>query len=233
MPQKQFSEKLDDLTQRLLTMSHEVEEMVDSAVRLAIRKNGKSPGEIDAIDEEIDREEVAIEETAIELLALHQPMATDLRIIVTILKINTDLERIGDHGVNIAHAVRRLREAGEVPPIPPELEEMSRLARGMLQDALDAFLQRNADQAREVLARDDRVDGLQESSIRVMLTHMLKEDISACLQVILISRNIERIADLATNIAEDVVYMVRGQTIRHGRGEDEASASEEPEDPGS
>lgn len=231
MPQKQFSEKLDDLTQRLLTMSHEVEEMVDSAVRLAIRKNGKSPGEIDAIDEEIDREEVAIEETAIELLALHQPMATDLRIIVTILKINTDLERIGDHGVNIAHAVRRLRKAGEVPPIPPELEEMSRLARGMLQDALDAFLKRNADQAREVLARDDRVDRLQESSIRVMLTHMLKEDISACLQVILISRNIERIADLATNIAEDVVYMVRGQTIRHGHGEDDASDPEEPEVP--
>lgn len=216
MPQKQFDEKLDELTQRLLNMSHRVEELVDSAVALAVREDGASVASIRQGDREIDQAEVAIEENCIELLALHQPMATDLRHIVTILKINNDLERIGDHAVNIANAVDRLRKVGEFPPVPPELEEMSRLSRHMLRDALDAFMHRNDEEAEAVMVRDDRVDSLHESVFRVMLTHMLDRNVSACLQVILISQNLERIADLATNVGEDVVYMVRGTISRHG-----------------
>ncbi len=216
MTQKPFDEKLDELTRRLLTMSHRVEELVDGAVDLAVRREGSEPEEIWDGDEEIDRAEVAIEETCVELLALHQPMATDLRQLVTILKINNDLERIGDHAVNIANAVDRLRKAGEFPPIPPQLEEMSRLSRGMLRDALDAFVHRNDEEAMAVMRRDDRVDDLHESVFRVMLTHMLDQNVSACLQVILVSQNLERIADLATNIGEDVVYLVRGTISRHG-----------------
>ena len=216
MPQKQFDERLEDLTRRLLDMSHDVEELVDTAVALAVREDGADPADVWEGDSRVDREEVAIEEQCVELLALHQPMATDLRQIVTILKINNDLERIGDHAVNVANAVSRLRELGEFPPIPPELEEMSRISRGMLRDALDAFVHRSDEEAVAVLRRDDRVDDLHESVFRVMLTHMLDRNVSACLQVILISQNVERIADLATNIGEDVVYLVRGTISRHG-----------------
>jgi phosphate transport system protein len=226
MPQKQFDEKLDELSQRLLTMSHRVEELVDKAVALAVREDGEDPEDVREGDQEIDRAEVAIEETCIELLALHQPMATDLRQLVTILKINNDLERIGDHAVNVANAVERLRQVGEFPPIPPELEEMSRLSREMLRDALDAFVHRDDEEAKNVLVRDDRVDSLHESVFRIMLTHMLDRNVSACLQVILISQNLERIADLATNIGEDVVYLVRGTISRHGGPEDREGREE-------
>jgi len=222
MAHTHFDDKLEALKQRLLAMSNEVEELVADATSIAAREDGREPQEIVAADRDIDEIEVEIEEDSIELLALHQPMASDLRVIVTVLKINNDLERIGDHAVNIAQAVSRLREARHYPPIPTELPEMSRLAREMLRDALDAFLRGDAAAAEDVLRRDDRVDGLQGSLVRVMLTHMLEEEISACLQVILIGRNLERIADLATNISEDVVYMVRGQTIRHGRARQEA-----------
>ncbi len=225
MPQKQFDERLEELTRRLLDMSHRVEDLVDMAVALAVREDGADPSDVWEGDAEVDREEVRIEEQCVELLALHQPMASDLRQIVTILKINNDLERIGDHAVNVANAVDRLREIGEFPPIPPELEEMSRLSRGMLRDALDAFVHRSDDEAVAVMRRDDRVDDLHESVFRIMLTHMLDRNVSACLQVILISQNLERIADLATNIGEDVVYLVRGTISRHGGAEEEATGS--------
>ncbi len=218
MPPEGFHEQLDELKQRLQAMSHEVETLVDRAVNLAVGDSDETPKDIKKADHAIDAEEVAIEETCIELLALHQPMASDLRELVTILKINNDLERIGDHAVNIAAGVRRLRKTKSHPPFPPELEEMSRIARAMLREALDAFVHRNAEEAVKVGAMDDRVDALEDSVFRVMLTHMGEHNISACLQVILIARNIERIADLATNIGEDVVYMVRGTTIRHRGG---------------
>ena len=216
MAHKQFDERLTDLQRRLLAMSHEVENQVDESVSMAMGSGDATLDEIYAADDAIDAEEVGIEEGCIELLALHQPMAGDLRLLVTILKVNTDLERIGDHAVNIAEAAIRLRESTDRPPRPPELEEMSRIARSMLRRALDAMVHRNADEAAAVMAEDDRVDGLHESVFRVMLTHMLEGSLTACLQVILISRNIERIADLATNICEDVIFMVRGTTVRHG-----------------
>ena len=214
MAQKQFDERLDHLVQRLLSMSHQVEQIVGQATDFTSGGSG-SVDEILEFDKRIDQEEVNVEEESIELLALHQPMATDLRLIVTVIKINNDLERIGDHAVNIAEAAERIRKARERPDIPPELEEMAHAATAMLRDALDAFVHRNATEAQAVRDRDDFVDRLHESVIRIMLTHMLQSDVSACLQVILISRNLERIADLATNIAEDVVFMVRGITVRH------------------
>ena len=220
-PKEHFDSQLDALKQRLLDMSHSVEEQVGEAVSLATRQESIEPEVILERDAEIDDEEVAIEETAIELLALHQPMAIDLRTIVTILKINNDLERVGDHAVNIAEAVLRLRDKGQYPPVPPQLEEMNRLSRGILRDALDAFVNLDAETARQLGARDDEVDALHESVFRVMLTHMLDHDISACLQMLLISRNIERIADHAVNIGEDVVYLVQGRTIRHTGGKEE------------
>ena len=179
MAHKQFDERLEELRQLLHRMSHDIEELVSRAVSLV-----GSPGieaEARAIveaDSAIDATEVEIEEAAIELLALHQPMAIDLRVLVTILKINNDLERVGDHGVNIAEAAMRLAKLKHQVPIPPELEEMSRMACEMLGDALDAFVQQNEEEARAVGARDDRVDQLQDSLFRVMLTHMTEYNIS-------------------------------------------------------
>lgn len=219
MPHKHFDERLADLEQRLLAMSHKVEGLVEESVSMVMDSGDAKIEEIYAADHKIDAEEVGIEEGCIELLALHQPMAGDLRLIVAILKVNSDLERIGDHAVNIAEAAVRLRNSAERAPRPPELDEMSRIARQMLRRALDALVHRNAGEAATVMAEDDRVDGLHESVFRVMLTHMLEGSLTACLQVILISRNIERIADLATNICEDVIFMVRGTTVRHGGAE--------------
>ncbi|TFG65758.1 MAG: phosphate signaling complex protein PhoU [Gemmatimonadales bacterium] len=218
MSQKVFGERLDQLKRRLLEMSSSVEGIVQASMDLALEGAG-SVDKILKLDLLIDAEEVGIEEETIELLALHQPMAGDLRLLVTILKINSDLERIGDHAVNIAEAADRLRSTPRRPAMPPELSEMSGIALGMLRDALDALVHRNAAEAQDVRKRDDRVDRLHESVFRVMLTHMLETDISACLQVILIGRNLERVADLAENIAEDVVFMVEGVTVRHGGGE--------------
>lgn len=226
MSHKHFDERLQELTESLHRMSHDIEALVERAVSLVDRAEVEDEaGAIQEADEEIDRTEVEIEETAIELLALHQPMARDLRVLVTILKINNDLERVGDHAVNIAEAAQRLSRLEKPVPVPPELEEMGRMSREMLRDALDAFVHENPDEARTVGERDDRVDQLQDSLFRIMLTHMTEHNISGCLQVILIGRNLERIADLATNIGEDVVYMVRGQTIRHRGGDgDEVSS---------
>jgi phosphate transport system protein len=222
MSHKVFSDRLERLEQRLLEMSYSVQKLVELALGYALTGEGGVEPVLNG-DEAIDAEEVGIEEECIELLALHQPMASDLRLLVTILKINNDLERIGDHAVNIAEAGERLRESTQPPAMPPEVAEMSRIAGEMLRDALDALLHRSAEEAQDVRARDDRVDALHESVFRVMLTHMLEANISACLQVILISRNLERIADLATNVAEDVVFMVEGITVRHrGKSAQEA-----------
>ncbi len=223
MSHKVFAERLERLEGRLLEMSYSVQSLVEEAVSCALSGGGDAATVVEG-DKRIDREEVAIEEECIELLALHQPMASDLRLLVTILKVNSDLERIGDHAVNIAQAAQRLQAAAQPPAMPPEVPEMSRIAMEMLRDAMEALVHRNAEEAQEVRLRDDRVDGLHESVFRVMLTHMLESNISACLQVILISRNLERIADLATNIAEDVVFMVRGITVRHGGAPPEGQA---------
>lgn len=214
MSHKVFQERLERLEGRLLEMSYSVQKLVEESLSYALTSDG-SVEAVRAADKAIDAEEVAIEEECIELLALHQPMARDLRLLVTVLKINSDLERIGDHAVNIAEAAERLQRSVQPPAMPPEVPEMSRIALEMLRDAMESLVHRNAEEAQSVRARDDRVDGLHESVFRVMLTHMLEANISACLQVILISRNLERIADLATNIAEDVVFMVEGITVRH------------------
>jgi phosphate transport system protein len=158
-----------------------------------------------------------VDERVIELLALQQPMASDLRQIVTTNKISNDLERMGDHAVNISKAARRLTEA---PPLPEmrELAEMSEITQGMVADALAAYVSRNPGTARMVCLTDDKVDDLRHSMYRILVTHMLEDPkrISGALELLLISQNFERIADLATNIAEDVVFLVEGRTIKHG-----------------
>jgi phosphate transport system protein len=156
------------------------------------------------------------EEQVISLLALQQPMARDLRFITMSMKIANDLERVGDHAENIADAVKYMISA---PPFPvlPEVEEMVRLATDMLADSLDAFVRADAASAREVLKRDDRVDELHDNNFRILLTHMMEDPrrITAGMDLLLISGNVERIADLATNICEEVIFLVEGHSIKH------------------
>jgi phosphate transport system protein len=160
--------------------------------------------------------EVEIEEQCINLLALQQPMARDLRMLTSALKIANDLERVGDHAVNIAQSTERLLQARPIAP-EPEIVEMARLAREMLSDALEAFIRSDAAAGREVCRRDDKVDALHDSVFRILLTHMMEDahTIGAGMELFLVSRNLERVADLATNIGEDVVFLVEGRSIKH------------------
>jgi phosphate transport system protein len=219
MPRTYFEQKLDELTGRLTAMSRMVEGLIENSLG-AIHYRDPSKAEAVIIgDREIDATEVEIEEDCVELLALQQPMAGDLRRLVAILKINNDLERIGDHAVNIAETALNLAERGGDWKLPIELSEAGAIAQGMLRDVLDAFVQRDPEKARDVLMRDDRVDRLHESHLRSAITVMMEspKEIGVTLSFILVGRNIERVADLATNIGEDVVYLVEGKTIRHPR----------------
>lgn len=217
MGRTHFQQKLDALTARLVAMSRMVEGLMETALEALRERDVNKADAVLVGDREIDATEVEIEEDCVELLALQQPMAGDLRRLVTILKINNDLERIGDHSVNIAQTAKLLIEKDSDWTLPIELSEAAAIAQGMLRDVLDAFVQHDADKARDVTARDDRVDQLHESHLRSAITQMMEspKQIGTGLSFILVGRNIERIADLATNIGEDVVYQVEGRLIRH------------------
>ncbi len=224
-PQRHFQDELDRLKSRLVAMAGRVEEAVRLAVEALLGRDRAKAQRVIQMDEEIDQRELELDESAIQLLALQQPMARDLRLITTALSITTDLERIGDHAVNIAQAVEYMLGAAPLPPLP-EIEEMVRVANRMLGDALDAFVRGDAALARDVLRRDDHVDDLHQNVFRILLTHMMEDPrrISTGMDLYIVSGNLERIADLATNIAEEVVYLVEGRTIKHRpeeRGESE------------
>ncbi|HSJ15066.1 MAG TPA: phosphate signaling complex protein PhoU [Longimicrobiales bacterium] len=216
MSQRHFQDELDKLKASLVGMAGLAEDAVRRAVAALLDRSPESAEEVIAADDRIDELEMSIDAIAINLLALQQPMARDLRLIAMSMKISSDLERVGDHAVNIAETVKWLASA---PPFPtlPEIEEMSRLANDMLADSLNAFVVGDAQLARDVLRRDDRVDELHDNNFRILLTHMMEDPrkITAGMDLLLISGNLERIADLATNISEDVVYLIEGRTIKH------------------
>ena len=213
---RHFHDELSDLKSTLLAMSAEAQTSLAAAVEALLQRDGTKAGQVISADHKIDALEVEIEDLVVKLLATQQPMAKDLRLLMAALKIANDLERVGDHAVNIAQSAERLLAA---PPIVPEPEiiEMARMARRMLADALDAFVRADAAAGRVVCQRDDQVDGLHDSVFRILLTHMMETPhiISAAMELFLVSRNLERVADLATNIAEDVVFLVEGKSIKH------------------
>ena len=213
---RHFHEELAELKQRLLDMSSQAEHLVDLAIRALLERNRELADEVIAGDKSINDLEVEVEQRAIRLLALQQPMARDLRFIVGTIKVSNELERVGDHAVNIAESAIRLVESGG--PIPgSEIEDMARRARTMLSDALDAFTRSDGALGREVCKADDAVDSLHDSVFRTMLTHMMEDArrIGPSLELLLVSRNLERVADLATNIGEDAVYLAEGKQIKH------------------
>ena len=216
MTHRHFQDDLDRLKSSLVGMAGLAERAVRDAVDALLRRDDVKANAVVAGDEMLDALEVEIENMAVNLLALQQPMARDLRLITMSLKISSDLERVGDHAVNIAENVQYIIKA-PLFPVLPEIEEMVRVATEMLTDALDAFIRGDAAAARAVIARDDRVDELHENNFRILLTHMMEDprNITGGMDLLLISGNLERIADLATNISEDVVYLVEGRTIKH------------------
>lgn len=216
MTLRHFQEELELLKSHLVAMSGIAEESVRVAVEALIERNSEKAQDVLIRDEKLDELELTIDDLAINLLALQQPMARDLRFITAAMKIGNDLERVGDHAVNIAEELEFLMQAAPFPMLP-ELEEMARIATEMLSDALDAFVQGNSALARAVVQRDDRVDELHENNFRILLTHMMEDPrrITAGMDLFLVSGNIERIADLATNVAEEVVFFVEGRTIKH------------------
>ena len=213
---RHFHDELNHVKVRLLTMSGEAEAALSMAVEALLDRDPVKAQAVIHGDRVVDNMEMEVEEQTINLLALQQPMARDLRMLTSALKIANDLERVGDHAVNIAQSAERLIQARPIAP-EPEIVEMARMAREMLSDALEAFIRSDAVAAREICIRDDRVDSLHDSVFRILLTHMMEDPhtIGAGMELFLVSRNLERVADLATNIAEDVVFLVEGKSIKH------------------
>jgi phosphate transport system protein len=198
------------------------EERVRLSVQALVEGDPVLVEEVLAGDTPINVLHIEIDDRCLKLLALHQPMAVDLRAIVAAVKINTDLERVGDLAVNIAEAARRY---GTHPPVKKliDIPRMATIAQRMLRDSLDAFVRRDVDLAQQVLNQDDILDGLKTQVFRELLTYMLQDPatIEPALDLILISRHLERIGDHATNIGEDVIFMVSGRDVRHHAGDSE------------
>ena len=213
---RHFHDELSELKVTLLNISGDAQAALAAAVEALLQRDGRKAEDVIASDRELDRQENEIEEKVISLLATQQPMARDLRFLTAAMKIANDLERVGDHAVNIAQSAERLLVNRPIVP-EPELVEMVRQARTMLADALDAFVRGDAQAGRAICRRDDGVDALHQSMFRILLTHMMEDPhiIGAAMDLFLVSRNLERVADLATNIAEDVVFLVEGKSIKH------------------
>jgi phosphate transport system protein len=211
-----FLEELEQLKARLLEMGGLAEDRVRLAVSGLVDRDTVVVERVLGNDGAINQLHIEIDDRCFKLLALHQPMAVDLRSIVSAVKINTDLERVGDLAVNIAEAVRRYLQH---PPVKEliDIPRMATIAQDMLRDALDAYVRRDIPLAQNVLDRDDELDGLKTMVFRELMTHMLRDPstIEPSLDLILISRHLERIGDHATNVAEDVIFMVSAKDVRH------------------
>ncbi len=211
-----FQDEFDTFKARLLEMGGLAEERVRAAIHALVDRDHEVIEQVLGGDQPLNRLQVDIDDRGFHLLALYQPVATDLRAIMAALKINTDLERVGDLAVNIAEAALRYFTH---PPVKPlvDIPRMASLAQEMLRDALDAFVRQDAALAQDVLRRDDGLDDLKSQVFRELLTYMLQDPgtIEPALDLILISRHLERIGDHATNVAEEVIFLVSARDVRH------------------
>jgi phosphate transport system protein len=213
---RQYEEELRGLRAGLLKMGGLVERQIAEAVEALVDRNSDHAREVIARDQEVNQMDVANDELCIRLLALHQPTASDLRFITTGLKITTDLERIGDNAVNICE---RALELNEVPQVKPyiDLPRMAEVAQSMVKDSIDAFMRGDVELAQQVIDRDDEVDALNYQIYRELLSYMAEDPhtIAPGTRLLFVSKYLERIADHGTNIAEMVLFMVKGKVVRH------------------
>jgi phosphate transport system protein len=223
--ERHFERDLEELNKQLLLMGGRAETIVLKSVEALRRLDRDLANEVFADDKAIDRMELDIDERCLKLLALQQPMARDLRLITAALKICNDLERVGDHGVNIAGSVMRLADKPLLKPLI-DIPRMAELASDMLHESLDAFVRRDAEKARRICIRDDAVDRLNDQIFRELLSYMVEDPktITRAMELILVARNLERVADLATNVAEEVVFIAEARVIKHHAEESESPA---------
>jgi phosphate transport system protein len=222
---KQYEKELNDLRNRILSMSCDLMEMITQTMRSLVERNSDLATQMIEYDRHIDRQEVEIDDLALKIIALRQPAAGDLRFITLALKISTDLERIGDMCVNIAERTIELNQEPQLKPYI-DLPKMAEATVDMIRDSLEAFLHEDAKVAEDVLRRDDFVDQLNEQVFRELLTFMMEDtkNIGRATRLMFISKYLERMADHATNIAEMVIFLVKGRDVRH------SGIIEEPED---
>jgi phosphate transport system protein len=213
---RRYDQELEQLRERILAMGGNLVGMIKETMRALTDRDSAAAKRMIEYDHEINRQEVMIDELSLNIIALRQPAARDLRFITLALKVSTDLERIGDLCVNIAERTLELNEEPQLKPYI-DLPKMAEAAEGMIVDALEAFLRGDADLAEEVTKRDDYMDQLNVQVFRELLTFMMEDPktISRATRLIFIGKNLERIADHATNIAEMVIFMVKGKDIRH------------------
>src|SRR5262245_19459103 len=214
--QRHFHEELETLKQTLLAMGGLVEDQIRRAVRALVERDGDLAQDVIDRDREVNTYDVEVDEKCVELLALHQPAAGDLRFITTAMKIVTDLERIGDQAVNIAQRTLELNPEPQLKPYV-DLQRMAENAHRMVKESLDAFVSRDTELARLVCGHDANIDALKEQVFREILTYMMEdpETIPRAIRLILVSRFLERVADHATNNAEMVVDIVESKMVRH------------------
>jgi len=211
-----FDEELQFLKEKLLRMAASVEDALSLAIE-ALKDQKEEPArEVLKNEENINLLDIEVDEICMRLLALRQPMAGDLRFITSAMKISGDLERMGDLAVNVAELALELARLPLLKPLI-DIPRMARLAQAMVRDSIDAFINRDEALARDVCIRDDEVDALDDQIFRELLTFMMEDPhtVRRAVALILVSRNLERLADHATNIGEDVIYMVKGKTIKH------------------
>lgn len=219
--ERHFQTELAALRNQLLRMGGVVEERVRRAVQSLVERREDDARQVIATDGEVNQLQIEIDDRCLRLLATQAPLAADLRLVTSAMKINADLERVGDLAVNIAENALTLIP---LPPLKPliDIPRMAAVAQGMVRDALDAFVRRDAVLAREVLSRDDQVDDLKDQVFRELLTYMMADPgtIQRALALILVSRHLERIADHATNVAEDVIFIAEAKDVRHHAQDD-------------
>lgn len=214
--ERHFDEQLGDLRLRLIRMGSLAELMITDALRVLVQRDSTAAAAVESRENEVNAMQIEIDELCLQLIAMHQPVAGDLRFLLGAIKTNTDVERLADLAVNVCDKGVKLLAS---PPLMPfaTIPEMGTTARGMVKDSLDAYVNRDVTLARQVLLRDDELDTRKRSVTANLANHMREhpETIGPCLELVLVVRNLERIGDHATNIAENIVFVVQGKDIRH------------------
>ncbi len=214
--ERHVDQELAALKDELLHMASLAEQSVAEALKALVQRDDSFARKVDASDDQLDQLQIDIDNRCMKMLALRQPTASDLRFVMMATKICTDLERIGDQAVNIAHRAEELNKEPQLKPLV-DIPRMAEHARGMIRDALNAFVYARPELAREVIKRDERVDALNHQLHRELTSYMIEDPhtITRCLNLMSIAHNLERIGDHATNIAEEIVYLYEARDIRH------------------
>ncbi len=220
---RHFDEELQNVKRKLVEMAALVEESITKSLEGLKKKSTEMATDVRDTDHKIDEMEIAIEDMCIELIARHQPVGSDLRFLIGAIKMNNDLERMGDHSVNIADCIKYVIEEPHVAQIT-NIWSMAKIVKEMLRESVESFIHNDAARAQKVCERDSVVDEMRNETIRLLLTYMLEEPerIGSAINYILVAKNLERIADLSTNICEDVIYIAQARVIKHHAEEKKA-----------